>query len=562
MNRRSFLERSATVASAFAAGITLKPARGLLAQIAPAGNPLRFPAAFAGGMLAVEPRQLEIWPGRQTNVFAVNGSVPGPTIRVRKGADFEAHVMNMLSEPLVIHWHGILAPAHLDGHPRDSVAAGQSYMVKFPVNQRAGTYWYHSHTDLLTGKQAYLGVAGAFIVEDPAEAALGLPTGDHDVILIIADKRPDAGGQLPYAPTMMEIATGFLGEAVLVNGTPDAYLPVDQGLYRLRLINASNARVYKLGLSDERPFHLIANDAGLLPKPAQVTSFLLPPGGRAELLMNFTAYSQGTSVKLVSHPYAAPGGGGGHGGGSGGMIMGPVQGMELDVLRFDVDRSAQTVPLVPANLVAFTPHDAMQAKRTRAFTLGVSHLDKHQINGATFDAQRVDLTVPKGDLEIWEFKDTTNEFHPMHPHGAHFQVMERSGTPVIPPEDTGWKDTVLVGANETVKVLIKFESYEGIFVNHCHNLEHEDDGMMQNLEIKSDAVVEPSGPSLAIEHMGNMLHLSWPMSAEGYQLQSRSSLDHMSEWQPVTQVPEMIGDRMVLVIEGNSPAHFYRLARL
>ena len=251
--RRSFLGRSATAAAVLALTPFEKLAPRHRAQTAPRTNGLRLPPAYSGGMLVAESKTLEIWPGFQTRVFAINGAVPGPTIRLMRGANSSAHVMNMLAEPLVLHWHGIIAPASMDGHPRSAVPAGGSYRINFPVNQRAGTYWYHAHTDSLTAKQAYLGLAGAFIVEDEIETALGLPRGDHYIPLIIADKRPEAARQLPYAPTPMESMTGFLGTVILVNGTPESALSVDKGLYRFRLINASNARVLKVGLSDGKP---------------------------------------------------------------------------------------------------------------------------------------------------------------------------------------------------------------------------------------------------------------------------------------------------------------------
>ena len=185
----------------------------------------------------------------------------------------------------------------MDGHPRDQVAAGQSYQVRFPVRQRAGTCWYHAHTDQLTAEQAYAGVAGFFIIEDPAEAAFGLPSGSHDVPLVFTDKRVSASRQLIYAPSMMDVMSGYLGDVMLVNGTPDAWLSVDRGLYRLRLLNGSNARIYRVALSDGRPFHLIGTDGGLLAAPAAVTSVMLAPGQRLEILVDFSVYATGTSVR-------------------------------------------------------------------------------------------------------------------------------------------------------------------------------------------------------------------------------------------------------------------------
>ncbi len=176
------------------------------------------------------PANLPIWPGYSTAVSAVNGGVPGPTIRVRRGQEFAARVQNNLNEPLVLHWHGVLAPEGMDGHPRDQVAAGQAYQVRFPVRQRASTCWYHAHTDQLTAKQAYAGVAGFFIIEDPAEQDFGLPSGNHDVPLVLTDKRVSASRQLISAPTMTDSMAGYLGDVMLVNGTPDAWLLVDGGL--------------------------------------------------------------------------------------------------------------------------------------------------------------------------------------------------------------------------------------------------------------------------------------------------------------------------------------------
>lgn len=325
--RRQFLGRTAQSAALVAAGMPFLPLARLRAQPARPGNPLRLPADWVGDSLTVARANLAIWPGYSTAVSAINGGVPGPTIRVRRREEFAARVHNHLGEPLVLHWHGVLAPERMDGHPRDQVAAGQSYEVRFPIRQHASTCWYHAHTDQLTAEQAYAGVAGFFIIEDPAEVALGLPAGSHDVPLVFTDKRVSASRQLVYAPSMMEVMSGYLGDVMLVNGTPEAWLSVDRGLYRLRLLNGSNARIYKVGLNDGRPFHLIGTDGGLLAAPVSVTSAMLAPGQRLEVLMDFSAYSTGTSVRLKSLSF--PGGGG--------MMGGLPQGTEMDLLRFYVD---------------------------------------------------------------------------------------------------------------------------------------------------------------------------------------------------------------------------------
>lgn len=506
------------------------------------GNVLRIPPTFTGGDLRAHATKVAIWPGYQTDVLAFNGTTPGPTIRVSRGAIFSTRVVNAMTEPLTIHWHGVLAPADMDGHPNDPIAVGTSRAISFPVNQRAGTYWYHAHTDQRTARQAYLGLAGAFIVDDPAEDVLGLPSGDHDVILLAADKRPNASKQIPYAPTMMDTMSGFLGTEVLVNGTPEAWLSVDRGSYRFRLINGSNARIFKVGLSDGSAFHLVANDAGLLPQAKQVTSLMLPPGARLDLLLDFSTRAIGSAVTLRSLEFP--------GGGMGGMMGGPEQGTPMDILKLYVDRDGQPAP-TPSTLAAFPPYDPAKARRTRQFIISMGGMT-HLINGAIYSLGRIDFSVPWDELEIWEFQNDSDEFHPMHPHGAHFQVLSRSGsTTDLPPEDTGAKDTVLLNPNETVRVLIKFDSVAGLFVQHCHNLEHEDDGMMQNFMVEAPAQINIglSGPDL---------RLSWTTNLTGYSPQTSTTL---SGWSTIPGAPAVQGNEYLVLLPRTSPWSFYRLIK-
>ena len=145
---------------------------------------------------------------------------------------------------------------------------------------------------------------------------------------------------------------------------------------------------------------------------------------------------------------------------------------------------------VPKRLGRVDPYDPQVVRRTRVFNLGVDGL-LHPINGALFDIDRVDFAVPFGELELWEYQNDSDEFHPMHPHGALIQVLERHGMNALPPEDAGWKDTVLVAPGETVRVLIRYDDHDGPFVHHCHNLEHEDNGMMQNLVVERRRDVRP-----------------------------------------------------------------------
>jgi len=525
-----------------AASSQFLPIPRLRAQSARPGNALRLPLDWSGDSLTVTRANLPIWPGYSTAVSAINGGVPGPTIRVRRGQEFTAQIQNSLGEPLVLHWHGVLAPERMDGHPRDQVAAGQSYRVQFPIRQRAGTCWYHAHTDQLTAEQAYAGVAGFFIIEDPAEASFGLPSGSHDVPLVFTDKRVSASRQLVYAPSMMDVMSGYLGDVVLVNGTPDAWLSVDRGIYRLRLLNGSNARIYKVALSDGRPFQLIGTDGGLLPAPVVVTSVILVPGQRLEILVDFSAYAAGESVVLKSLTFP----------GSGGMMGGPRQGTELDLLRFYVDNAATGNASAPAAMQPFAPLSPVQARRTRVFTLAMSGMT-HTINRQLFNTQRVDFSVPFGDVEIWEYRNTGTEPHPMHAHAGFCQMLSRSGAASLPPEDAGWKDTVLVNPGETVRVLTRFDTHPGVFVHHCHNLEHEDSGMMQNFE-----VLPP--PTLAVRRDGTSVTLSWPEAEQGWRLESSAETSGAA-WDLVAQNPTPVGGRWTVTVSETTGWRFYRLAK-
>jgi len=510
------------------------------------GNALRVPPSFTGGDLRAYATNVAIWPGYLTAVLAFNGTTPGPTIRVARGQKFSARLVNAMTEPLTVHWHGVLAPADMDGHPNDPIAIGTSRDISFPVTQRAGTYWYHAHTDQRTARQAYLGLAGAFIVEDPAEDVLGLPSGDHDVILLAADKRPNASKQIPYAPTMMDSMSGFLGTEVLVNGTPEAWLSVDRGTYLFRLINGSNARIFKVGLSDGSAFHLLANDGGLLAQPRQVTSLMLPPGARVELLLDLSTRAIGTVVTLRSLEFSGAGMGMG-------MCMGGMGGLEqgtaMDMLKLYVDGDGQSIP-VPSTLAAFQPDDPVQALRTRQFIISTGGMT-HLINGAIYSIGRIDFSVPWDELEIWEFQNNSDEFHPMHPHGAHFQVLSRNGSTNLRSEDTGAKDTVLLNPNETVRVLIKFNSVAGLFVQHCHNLEHEDDGMMQNFMVQAPA-------RLNIGLSGPDVRLLWTTNITGYSPQTSTTL---GGWSTIPGAPSVQGNEYFMLLPRTTPRSFYRLIK-
>jgi len=440
-------------------------------------EPLRQPSELAGPLIAT-PAAATVWPGRSTGVLTFGGTYPSPTLRARRGGLFELRFENRLAEATNIHWHGLAAPAEADGYPKDLVPPGGTRQYSFQIPERAGTYWYHPHPDGRTAAQVYGGMAGFFIVEDDEERALGLPTGEQDVALLLQDRRRTTDNSFAYAPTPMDLMSGYLGNTVLVNGTPDAELSLVATRYRFRLLNGSNARIFHVTFGDNRAFAVIAGDGGLLERAVNTNALFLAPGERAEILVDFSRDPLGASVQLSSAAFTIRGGGMGMGGSS-------SQGASASLMRLVVGRAGPAPAALPTTLASIERLDPARAQVQRRFVMNMGmppFQGAFTINDRSFDASRVDVRVQRGVLEVWEIANVSTEPHPFHVHAAQFQVVSRSSGPVSPHE-LGLKDTVLVWPGETVRVAIRFDAHAGLYVLHCHNLEHEDAGMMLNLEV-------------------------------------------------------------------------------
>jgi len=485
----------------------------VLTEVTGAGNPLRFPPVFTnGGNMVLAETTEQVWPGQDTQIITINSSFPGPSVVIDKGQTFTANVVNNLSEVITTHWHGLSVPSLMDGHPLQSINPGSSYTYTFPVINRGGTYFYHAHADMLTAKQVYRGFAGFFIVRDPAEN-FNLPSGAYDVPLCIQDRRTADIPNFSYNPGSPEHTWGYLGDTVLVNGTPNAYFEVSRTLYRFRLLNGSNARVYKIAFSDSRPFNIIATDGGLKDAPVQVTEFNLAPGERVEILVDFSGNTIGSNVTLRSLAYSFGG------------TLPYKQGIALDIIRFDVVNNNTSGGVVPGAFNPITYYNPADVVQTRTFTLtmGSSH-PMHKINGLTFDINRIDWQTRLNSLEKWRIVNQTADYHPMHTHETQWQLLSRNGNTNIAPSDKGWKDTINIGVGETVEVLVKFTDYKGLYLFHCHNLEHEDEGMMLNFEI-----IDPIG----IQQIGTEV----PRSFELHQ-------NYPNPFNPATQIKFDIAERV------------------
>lgn len=414
--------------------------------------------------------------------FQINESFPSPTIRKSKGDSVEISFKNGIGQESIIHWHGFIIPPDMDGHPRNAVSSGQNYAYKYTLNQRAGTYWYHPHPDKLTGEQVYKGMAGFYIIEDEEEKALNLPSGKFEIPLLIQDRKVTGSGEIIFNPSRPEkMMTGILGDQILINGVPTPYHEVESSVYRLRLLNGSNARIYNIAFKDNTPYTVIGADGGLLPSAIETTELLLAPGERADILVDFSKFTN-KSVKLISKIFEIPSSGGMMGNMMGGG--GLEQGIGFSLMEFRINKSTNSAPFsIPKKLSESNFPTRSQASKTREILLSMQMMQGHTINGKRFSMNRVDEQVKQGDTEIWEFVNETNQPHPMHVHAVQFKVLQRTGNRGIIPTEKGWKDTVLVMPNERVQVVMKFTSEKGLYVFHCHNLEHEDNGMMANFEV-------------------------------------------------------------------------------
>ena len=485
--------------------------------------------------LRAVPTEVAIRPGQTTRVWTyqgevlegdpatlqpLTGSYLGPIIRVRRGQRVRIHFGNNLPAQSIVHWHGLHVPDTADGHPRHAIKPDQTYIYEFEVRNRAGTYWFHPHPHRQTGPQVYRGLAGLFLVSDDEEAAAGLPTGANDIPLVIQDRTFDADNQLVYLTNgMMDQMMGFLGGDILVNGRPDFTLPVATRVYRLRLVNGSNSRIYKLAWQNGAPLTVIATDGGLLEKPIQREYITLAPGERVDLWVDFRDYQVGTELQMRSLAFSGAEAGGmmgadgmGHNMGGmrqsmmGGMMNNPLaNGAPFPVFTVRVERAETDTLTLPERLAVVERHqvaEAVNSANPRLFRLYMANMN-WTLNGRTFEMEGVtaEETVQLNTLEVWEFVNEPGRggmmadfmAHPIHIHGLQFQVLGRQVAPEQATNwesvragyvDEGWKDTVLLMPGERVTVLLKFEDYQGLFLYHCHNLEHEDMGMMRNYLVR------------------------------------------------------------------------------
>lgn len=403
---------------------------------------------------------VEIIPGLQTDILGYEGLTPGPTIMVDSNQEVIVRQINETNVRTTTHLHGGHMPAGNDGHPVDYVDPGTAKDYYYTNKQVPATLWYHDHTNDLTGDQVYAGLAGFYLMSDDYERSLGLPSGDHEVAIVIQDRTFAADGSLIYRDNIM----GELGDTILVNGTPYPYFEVGTARYRFRILNGSNARRYNLRLSNGARFVQIGSDGGLLEAPVTRASLDIAPAERLDVIIDFGSASVGDQIILENTA------------GSGGTAQ---------IMRFDVVRVEDDPSVIPSFLRPIERLDPAAAVQTRRWVFGMQGGPKPWvINGQPYEETRVDAFPRVGTTEIWELVNRTGMMHPVHIHDIMWQILDVNGQPPA-PEDAGWKDTFKVPPMGTVRVIGRFDDYVGdpneittAYMMHCHILEHEDHAMM------------------------------------------------------------------------------------
>jgi spore coat protein A len=436
-----------------------------------------------------------------TELWTYNGSYPGPTIEARSGQAFDVSWDNGLptkhflpvdhnicgaeaDKPLVraiTHLHGAKVPRKDDGYPEDWYVPGKSRRHHYPNAQDAATLWYHDHAMGINRLNMYAGLMGLYLLRDEHELSLGLPSGDFELPLVIADRWLRDDGRLYYpdsgdatAPWVPEV----FGNLALVNGAILPRADVQPRRYRLRVVNAANGRFYHLRFKDGRPFQVIGSDQGLLAAPATMRAIFLAPGERADIVVDFAALRGGT-VELMNDA--------------------------LPLMRFAVGQGAvQDDSRVPDVLRDLPRVTEASASKTREMTLDeysdcVATPMLMLLNGKRWH-DPVTETIKLGSTEMWNLVNLTEDTHPVHLHLVRFQILDRRPYDVDeymekktiryvgpaqlpPPHERGWKDVVQSYPGMVTRIVATFDGYAGRYAWHCHLAEHEANEMMRPFEV-------------------------------------------------------------------------------
>jgi FtsP/CotA-like multicopper oxidase with cupredoxin domain len=403
----------------------------------------------------------EIAHGKTVPAWGFNNQVPGPILKAHKGDTLVVNVKNNLNEPTVIHWHGIRLPASMDGTGKvqKPILPGETFEYRFVVPD-AGTFWYHSHHNETV--QVERGMYGGITVEDETD-----PVTDGEKVFLIDDMKLTAGSQFKqgrFVARWIERHDGRQGDTLLINGKESPIIQMHAGqVERWRFINSSSARYFQLYL-DGRSFKVIGSDGGLLEHPQTVTEALLTPGERMDIVVGPFAEGEGFAVESLAYNRTTF-----------------LKAKRETFATVNVGAPKSSEAFIPETLRTIEPLASQDAEVTRHVNLSVEPSLKHGIDFKVNGSVHVnDKPVKVGELQVWEVANTSLMDHPFHLHGFFFQVLEENGKA---PLYRAWKDTVNLKPKSKVKIAWMPDNRPGVWMYHCHILEHHAAGMMANFEV-------------------------------------------------------------------------------
>ena len=398
-------------------------------------------------------------PSGTSDTMGFNGDYLGPTIRVSDTEILNMEIQNDLNEDSTVHWHGLHIPAEFDGGPHQRIKSGSTWNPRLTIDQNAATLWYHPHLKGTTAEHVYNGLAGMFYIEDDYSKSLNIPQeyGINDFPIILQDRRINRNGEFTFNPSMHDVQRGYIGNVILTNGAQEPELNRPPGTYRFRILNGSNSSIYRIRFSDESQFTVIASDGGFLPESVERSSIIISPGERFEILLDIAVGSETTLITDI------------YGGGTYESLHINATNEETDF--FDHPETFEYEKVV---------FDERTDKK-RTFRMETRGMGGFTINGKQMSMDRIDFTLPKDSTEIWTIVNVGMGMmqapHSFHVHDVQFSVIsinDQKPGPLL----SGPKDTILLMPGDEVVIAMSFEDYTGIYMYHCHFLEHEDEGMM------------------------------------------------------------------------------------
>ncbi|HVL58535.1 MAG TPA: multicopper oxidase family protein [Burkholderiaceae bacterium] len=448
-NRRSLLKTVAVAATAPV--LPFRPA-----QADSRSHRLRPAAATAALAGAGYPR---------TAVWAYNGQVPGPVLRVRQGAKTRIAIDNGLPQHTTVHWHGVRLPFAMDGVPgltQPAIPPGGRFVYEFAPPD-AGTFWYHPHADSL--RQIGRGLSGALIVEEAVP-----PDVDRDVLWVIGDWRLDRDARLvdDFGHPRDAAMAGRIGNTVTVNGTVSDAEPAHAGeRIRLRLVNAAVARIVSLRFAPHRPVVVALDGQPCDPHQPPGDRVLLGPGMRADLIIDMTGdpgrrypvvddFVARTAYRLTDFAYAPSA-----------ARAAPVAALPRNPLPEPDLAAAETISL--------RLDGGMMGRRQH----GIWAIDGHSMDADHDHAAEPLHTLRLGRSYRLVFRNDTAWWHPMHLHGHSFRLLSRDGEPVAHRQ---WLDSALIAPRERLEVAFVADN-PGDWMLHCHVIDHQASGMSASLRV-------------------------------------------------------------------------------